>query len=84
MPKLKSSKKRLLINRKARQRNRAFRTQMRTAIKAVRQASDRNAAAEALPRAISTIDKTARHRVIHKNTAARYKSSLTRLVQSMN
>ena len=84
MPKLKSSKKRLIINQKAQLRNRATRSKMRTAIKAVHQAPDQTAAQEALRRAFSTIDKTAKSRTIHKNMAARYKARLTKLVQSMN
>ena len=84
MPKLKSSKKRLLINRKAQLRNRASRSRMRTAIKAVEQAPDQDAARQALDQAFSTIDKTAKNRVIHPNMAARYKSRLSRLVQNMN
>jgi len=64
-------------------RNKAIRSQMRTAIKKVRQASDKAAAQEALQQAASVIDKSAKKRVIHKNMAARYKSRLTRLVQTM-
>ena len=48
MPKLKSSKKRLRINRKAQLRNRAIRSRMRTAIKAVEQAEDVDAARAAV------------------------------------
>lgn len=83
MPKLKSSKKRLQSNLKAQMRNRTVRSRMRTAIKKVRQASDKADAQEALQQAVSIIDKTAKNRVILKNTAARYKSRLTRFVQAM-
>ncbi len=83
MPKLKSSKKRLLNNLKAQMRNRAIRSRMRTAVKKVRQASDKDAAQEALQQAVSIIDKTAKKRVIPRNTAARYKSRLTHFVQAM-
>ena len=83
MPKLKSAKKRLRTNAKAFERNRASRSRMRTAIKQVRQASDKSTAETALQHAISVVDKTARKGIIHKNTAARYKSRLSHLVQGM-
>ena len=56
---------------------------MRTAVKAVRQATDKGTAAAALAKAISTIDRTARKGVIHANKAARYKSRLTRQAQAL-
>ena len=83
MPKLKSSKKRLRINRKAQLRNRGIRSRMRTAIKSVEQSEGKEAAEEALKNAFSAIDKTAKHRKIHKNMAARYKSQLTKRVRAM-
>ena len=84
MPKLKSSKKRVLQNLKARQRNRAVMTSMRSSVKVVRQAADQKTAAEALPRAISMIDRTVKKGVIHRNTGSRYKSRLTKYVAQMN
>ena len=84
MPKLKSSKKRLRTNLKARLKNKAIRSRMRTAIKSVREAEDKEAAAGALQTAVSLIDKTAQKKVIHPNMAARYKSNLTRMVQKMD
>lgn len=83
MPTLKASKKSLLQNRKAQARNRATRTAMRSAIKAVRTAADPAVAARALVKATSQIDKTAKKGVIHKKTASRYKSRLTKLVQKL-
>ena len=84
MPKLKSSKKRLLQNHKARQRNRAVMSSMRSSVKAVRQAADQKTAAEALPGAIRMIDRTVKKGVIHRNTGSRYKSRLTKYVAQMN
>ncbi len=84
MPILKSSKKRLRTNLKARMRNKAIRTRMRTAIKAVRQAEDQASAQEALQLAFSKIDKSAKHNVIHRNMAARYKSRLARYAQGLS
>ena len=83
MPKLRSSKKRLVKSRHQRVRNRSGLSLMRSAMRAVRQAQDREAAQAALARAASTIDKTAKRGIVHRNTAARYKSRLTRYVAAM-
>ena len=81
MPNLKSSKKRLRNARKAQARNKVLRTAMRTAIKKVRTAEDASQAQAALAGAASLIDRTAKKGIIHKRTAARYKSRLTLKVQ---
>ncbi|MBT4979568.1 MAG: 30S ribosomal protein S20 [Gemmatimonadetes bacterium] len=83
MPKLRSAKKTLRNRIKATERNRAIRSRMRTAIKRVHQASDKTTAETALQSAISVVDKTARKGILHKNTAARYKSRLHRFVQTI-
>ena len=83
MPKLKSAKKHQITSAKAYVRNRAIRSRMRTALKKVRQAPDKASADIALQAAISIIDRTTNKSIIHKNAAARYKSRLSRLVQTM-
>lgn len=83
MPKLKSAKKHQITSAKAYVRNRAIRSRMRTALKKVRQAPDKALAEIALQAAISIIDRTTNKGIIHKNAAARYKSRLSRLVQTM-
>ena len=83
MPKLKSAKKHHSTSAKAYVHNHALRSRMRTALKKVRQAPDRASAEIALQAAISTVDRTTSKGVIHKNAAARYKSRLSRLVQTM-
>ena len=83
MPKLKSAKKRLRTTAKAQERNRAIRSQMRTAIKKVRSAPDKATAESALQSAISVVDRTARKGIIHKNAAARYKSRLSHFVEKI-
>ena len=83
MPKLKSAKKHQATSAKAYTRNRALRSRLRTALKKVRQASDKASAETALQEAISTVDRTTSKGIIHKNAAARYKSRLSRLVQTM-
>lgn len=84
MPRLKSAKKHQVTSAKAYVRNRALRSRMRTALKKVRQAPDKASAETALQAAISTVDRTTRKGIIHKNAAARYKSRLSRLVQAMD
>jgi len=83
LPKLKSAKKHQATSAKAYTRNRALRSRLRTALKKVRQASDKASAETALQEAISTVDRTTSKGIIHKNAAARYKSRLSRLVQTM-
>lgn len=84
MPKLKSAKKHQATSVKAYSRNRALRSRLRTALKKVRQALDKASAETALQAAISTVDRTSSKGIIHKNAAARYKSRLSRLVQTMD
>jgi small subunit ribosomal protein S20 len=84
VPKLKSSKKRLITNLKAQARNKGIRTRMRSAIKKVRTAEDKSTAEASLSQAISIVDSTVRKGKLHRNTAARYKSRLSHFVQNMD
>ncbi|MXW80600.1 MAG: 30S ribosomal protein S20, partial [Gemmatimonadetes bacterium] len=52
-------------------------------LKKVRQAPDKASAETALQAAVSIIDRTNNKGIIHKNAAARYKSRLNRLVQTI-
>jgi small subunit ribosomal protein S20 len=66
-------------NVRRREQNRQFRTRMRSALRDIRAAIDAGSAAEvkdALRQTISLVDKMAAKKVIHKNTAGRYKSRL--------
>lgn len=80
MPQHTSAAKRVRQNKKISTRNAQARSTMRSAIKDVRTASNKEEAYSALTRAFSVIDKTAKRGLIHRNTAARYKSRLTRFV----
>ena len=63
-----------------RERNRKFRSQLRTTLKQIRlviEAKDNAAAKKQLSAAVSVIDKMATKGVIHRNTASRYKSRLS-------
>jgi len=67
-------------NIKRREHNRALRSKLRTGLKAIRKALDAKDidAAKALLKATqSLVDKMATKGIIHRNTAARYKSRLT-------
>ena len=70
---------------KNRERNRQYRSRLRSALKAVRAAldgKDMGAARTALEKTVSLVDKMASKGVIHRNAAGRYKSRLhTRLAQ---
>ena len=75
----KQSRKRILINETKRLRNRPYISAARTYVKkaelAIR-AGERDAAAEAVGEALSTLDRVASKGIIHRNNAARRKSRL--------
>jgi small subunit ribosomal protein S20 len=69
-----------LVKREA---NRQYRTRMRGALRTIRTAIDSGDPAkvkDALRDTISLVDKMAGKKVIHRNTAARYKSRLAKRV----
>jgi small subunit ribosomal protein S20 len=85
MANTKSAEKRHRQNVKLRERNRAQRSRLRTAIKSLRSAvasGDAAKANELLPVTLGIIDKIAQKKVIHANTASRYKSRLTKRVSA--
>jgi small subunit ribosomal protein S20 len=62
-----------------RERNRKYRSQLRSTLKQIRtvlDGKDQDAAKKQLGAAISLIDKMAGKGIIHRNTASRYKSRL--------
>lgn len=66
-------------NLKRREHNRQLRTRLRSALRDIRAAIDTNDPAkikDALRQTISLVDKLAGKGLIHRNTAARYKSRL--------
>ncbi len=80
MANIRSAKKRIRTSEKARLRNKAVRTGVKTAIKKLADAPAETRPA-ALSAAVSTIDKAVSKGVLHPNTAARRKSRLTRAAQ---
>ena len=86
MANIKSQKKRILTAEKARVRNRAVRSELKTYVKKVRVAAesgDKVAAREAANAACRKLDKAASKGIIHKNQAAKRKSGLQMLVNGM-
>ena len=78
MPNIKSAKKRVLVSQANAERNKAFRSALKTSIKKANAAIDAKApeAAETVKVAVSKIDQAAGKGIIHKNNAARKKSAL--------
>jgi small subunit ribosomal protein S20 len=67
-------------NVKQRERNREYRSKLRTTLKALRAALDKSdvpAAKAQLNQTVSLIDKLAGKGIIHRNAAGRYKSRLS-------
>jgi small subunit ribosomal protein S20 len=83
---IKSQLKRIKTNEKARQRNVAVKSALKTAVRRVRsaaEAGDAAAAATALLTASKALDKAASKGVIHKNQAANRKSGLAKQVAGL-
>ena len=81
MANIKSQIKRNRQNEKARERNKAVRSEMRTRTKQALNAAEQGGdAEEALRLAVKRIDTAAAKGVIHRNEAARRKSRLMRKV----
>ena len=78
MPNSKQSSKRLLQAEKSRTLNKIARTGMRSAMKKVLEADNKEVAAAAVPAAMKKIDKAAKRNVIHANAAARLKGQVSK------
>ena len=82
----KSAEKRVRQNTKSNEINRSNRSKLRTQIKKLRSAlsaTDKKTSDELLNPTVSLIDKAVNKGLIHKNTAARYKSRLTKHVSEL-
>ncbi len=87
MANIKSQKKRILTNEKARQRNKAVRSSVKTAIKKVHvaiAAGDKEAASASAIAACRELDKAASKGVLHRNQAANRKSGVMGAVNSLD
>ncbi len=81
MANIKSQIKRNKQNEKARQRNKAVKSSLKTAVRGFREAADKGdaeRAGEALRTAYVKLDKAVSKGVIHKNQAANRKSALAK------
>ncbi len=78
MPNIKSAKKRVLISEANYMRNKSYRSALKTAIKKADTALETNAADKAVcvKAAVKKIDQAVSKGILHKNNAARKKSSL--------
>lgn len=86
MAQIKSQIKRIGTNEKARIRNQAFRSKVRTQIKRFKasvDAKDAVKAKEELAKSVSLIDQAVSKNVMHKNAGARQKSHLQTLFNSL-
>ena len=81
MANIKSQLKRIKTNEKARQRNKAVKSSLKTSIRRFRaaaEASDKATALAALKTASRELDKAAGKGVIHENQAANKKSAMAK------
>ncbi len=83
MPNHKSNEKRMRTSAVERERNRAYRSHLRAAIKAVRTATSKADASQAYLAAVSLLDKAATNKLIHKRNADRNKSRLAKVIQKL-
>ena len=86
MANTKSAEKRIRQNATNRERNRAARSRLRTAVRTLRSevaAGNKETAEQLLPETVALLDSTAQKGVIHKNAAARTKSRLSKAVSSL-
>lgn len=82
----KSAEKRVRQTARKNAVNRSNRSKLRTQIKKLRSTiavSDSSASVELLNPTVSLIDKMVNKGILHKNTAARYKSRLTKHVNGL-
>jgi small subunit ribosomal protein S20 len=83
MPHTESAKKRLRQSKRRTLANKVLRGSVRTTEKRLRElvaSGDAKGAAVLLPSAYQFLDKAAKNRVIHPNTAANHKAKLARLI----
>jgi len=76
----KSAIKRTRTNQKANERNRHYRSMMRNALRKVREATDNEVRASSFREAASVLDRLVVKGIVHKKTAARRKSRLSRMI----
>ncbi len=86
MANIKSQIKRIKTNEKARARNKAVKSELKTAVRSTREAiaaGDKDKAAMALATATKKLDKAVSKGVIHENQAANRKSAIAKQVAAL-
>ena len=86
MPNIKSAKKRVEVTKVKSAQNQTAKSMLKTSVKKVSTAiaaGDSQLASGALKDAMKTIDQSVSKGVLHKNTAARRKSSLQKALNAM-
>ena len=89
MPNTKSAKKAMKVSEKKRSRNRRYSAITKESVKALEallasEKKDAKKIEEALSLVYSRIDTLEKKNILHKNTAARRKSSFAKMVKSAN
>lgn len=80
MPNIKSAKKRVALSKAAYEKNKADKSALKTALKKFEAAvasGNREQADSAYKAAVKTVDQGVKKGILHKNNAARKKSSMT-------
>ena len=86
MANIKSAKKRVLVAKRNEERNVAFKSSIKTAVKkalALANGEDKEALNKALSKVYQLCDKAVSKGILHKNTAARKKSRLTLAINKL-
>jgi small subunit ribosomal protein S20 len=82
VPRIKSAKKAMRQSRRHAVTNRAQRSALRTALKRVHAAGNKQEASTAYAAAVRLLDRAAQKGLIHRNNAARHKSRLAKYVRT--
>ncbi len=86
MPNIKSAKKRVLLSKAAAEQNKAAKSALKTTLKKFEAAAASGDAAQtgsAYTAAVKSIDKAVKKGILHRNTAARKKSSIARKMNAI-
>lgn len=83
MPQNKSAEKRLRQSKKRFEHNKQYRSRLRTMVKKVEEAEDKEEASLLLNDTKALLDRLSAKGLIHKNKAARYKSKLEKKVNAL-
>jgi len=68
---------------KSRERNRGYRSHLRSAIRELRSETNKESAASRYRNVAGLLDRAANRGLIHRNTASRHKSRLAKMIRRM-